>query len=477
LATVRSASPTPRCPSALPWPQAAIARSDRPVLVVATRADRADALAGALAEYLPGDRQPLVWTAPDALPFEQLPFDLEASTRRITLLDLLRRWRDVPSDEGAPPVVVASVHGLLHLLMSPKDLAEQSRTIRVGSRLDVERLLTWAVSLGYQTAPLVQEPGTIARRGGILDIFPPGAAQPLRIDLFGDEVETIRRFDPSTQRSVERMAAATLLPPSELPLWRLPAIAPLLAALDRSSLREEVRGEWDRMLDQIAVCATPASVDLFAPYLLDAPTTLVDYLPQDGLVVVDEPGAVDLAARQLEAQAGELEAAFVGNGELPPGLRCPIAEWGRVSPALRRPRALFFGGSVDAAEAGVVALDDVTDPPRHLGRLGELIDDVAARLREGWRVVVATDQVERLTELFEEQDIFPRSEKRRAAAQAVVTPPPPAPWRFATRAAAAVGPCPPPSCSSCPIWRCSASASRAAITGAVLAARPASSPA
>ncbi len=402
---------------------AAIARSDRPALLVAARADRADALAGALGEYLPADRQPLLWTAPDALPFEQLPFDLESSTRRVALLDLLRRWRDGGSTDAAPPIVVATAHGLLQLLMGPEELADQTRTLRVGSRLDVDGLLTWAVSLGYQVAPLVQEPGAIARRGGILDIFPPGAERPLRIDLFGDEVETIRRFDPSTQRSVERLASALLLPPSELPLWRLRQIAPALAALDRCGLRQEVRGEWERMLDQIAVGATPASVDLFAPYLLERPATLADYFPPDALVVVDEPGAVDLAGRQLEAQAGELEAAFVGNGELPPGLRCPVAEWGRVSPGLRRPGALSFGA--DSDEADVIALDGVADPPRSLGRLGEFIEDVASRLQDGWRVVVATDQVDRLTDLFEEHDIFPRSEKRRGTGRETATPPPP----------------------------------------------------
>ncbi len=82
---------------------------------------------------------------------------------------------------------------------------------------------------------------------------------------------------------------------------------------------------------------TPPSLDLFATYLVDRPTTLTDYLSTDSLVIVDEPSAVELVASQLERQAHELRDAFVANGELPAGLRSPIAPWSRVRRGAARP--------------------------------------------------------------------------------------------------------------------------------------------
>ena len=145
---------------------------NRPVVVVSSRGDRSDALANAINEFLPADRQSRTWPAPEVLPFEQLPFDLSVATQRVTILD---RLKDLAA---TPPVIVVPVRGLVQLVMSPPDLDSHTRIIRVGDRIDVVSLFEWAVTVGYDVAPMVQEPGTIARRGGIVDIFPSGADLP-----------------------------------------------------------------------------------------------------------------------------------------------------------------------------------------------------------------------------------------------------------------------------------------------------------
>ena len=398
---------------------AVLAERRSPSLVLTARADRADALCAALSELLPPARRPVVWPAPEALPFEQLPFDLATATQRVAILDRLRR---AGGDDS--PVVVASVHGLTELVMDPTELAAHSRRFRVGDRLDVAELLAWALEVGFESVPLVQEPGTLARRGGILDLFPAGVERPIRIDLFGDEIDSIRTFNPSSQRSETRLRDVTLLPPTELPLWRLRDAAPVLADLDTSRLRREVADEWRRMLDQMAVGVTPPSVDLFAPYLVDRACTLLDYLAAGSLVLLDEPAAIALAANQLQAQAAELESAFVANGELPPGLRCPIADWHDVQRRLATHPRVEIGLDETATDADAVSLGTFAEAPAYAGRMARAVEDVGERLQDGWRVLVATDQVDRLTELFEEQDIFPRKDKRRGQEQ---TAPPPLP--------------------------------------------------
>jgi transcription-repair coupling factor (superfamily II helicase) len=399
---------------------AAVAGSEHvgPILIVAARADRAEGLAAALGEYLPA-RPVLTWPAPEALPFEQLPFDLETATDRAALLDRLCR----PSADSAAPVVVTPAHGLMQIVMPPDVLESTARALRVGDRVSQDEVLRWALDHGFDLTPLVTEPGQVARRGGILDLFPPGADEPVRLDFFGDEIEGIRPFDPHTQRSRERLRELRILPPAELPLARLRQAADQLSVLDLGTLRPEVQSEWTRTIDAMAAGRTPASLDLFAPYLVDPAATFLDYLGPDALVIVDELPAVDLVASQLERQAAELRDAFVANGELPAGLRSPIASWSSVRRALDARRMLALGAPpLDESLTPVdVAL---VEPPRFAGRLADAVEIVRERLQDGWRVVIATDQVDRLTELFEERDVFPRRDRRRAA-ESVPLPLPP----------------------------------------------------
>jgi transcription-repair coupling factor (superfamily II helicase) len=380
-----------------------------PTLVVTPRADRAEALAGAISEYLP-DRHVLTWPAPEALPYEQLPFDLQIATDRAALLDVIAR--NVPGVPG--PIVVSPVHGLLQIIMSRDDLVAATKRIRVRARVSQDQLLVWAVDRGFELTPLVYEPGQIARRGGIIDLFPPGAEEPVRIDFFGDEVEGIRPFEPHSQRSRERIREVLLLPPAELPLNRLREAGNTLSSLPIETLRPEVATEWARMIDLMVSGQTPPSIDLFAPYLVSAPFTLVDYIDESGLVVIDEPSSIDLVASQLERQAAELRAAFVANGELPDGLRSPIASWDRVREQLLTRRTVLLGAVPDGPSEPIAPVS-LIDSPRFAGRLGDVVEHVRHRLDDGWAVAIATDQVDRLTELFEEQDIFPRRDRRRDA--------------------------------------------------------------
>src|SRR5215207_7917695 len=317
---------------------AAISRHSGSVLVAASRGDRAETLASAIAEYVPR-RSVVLWPAPEALPYEQLPFDLETATERASLLDQLSR--PTPSEPG--PILVTSAHGLMQIVMPPDVLRASIRVLRVGDRLSQDELLQWVTEHGYEATPLVQEPGQIARRGSIVDLFPPGTNFPVRIDFFGDEVDGIRSFDPHSQRSHDRLREIRLLPPAELPLDRLRKAAGDLRELNLDGLRPEVRTEWTRTVEILESGQTPPSLDLFATYLVDRPTTLTDYLSADNLVVVDEPSAVALVASQLERQANELRDAFIANGELPSGLRSPIAPWSRVHTALHTRRVLSLG--------------------------------------------------------------------------------------------------------------------------------------
>lgn len=373
-----------------------------PTVVVTSRRDRAELLASALSEYLPTDIELRRWSPPDAIPYEQLPLDYEASVDRANVLGSLIN----PSTRRT--VIVTPVAGLMRLVTPPSDFHAHTRVLRAGDRVSMSGLLEWATSVGYQVNPMVQEPGSIARRGGIIDIFPPGHDEPIRIDFFGDDIESIRRFDPHSQRSTQRIQDVRLSPPLDIPTWSLPSIAGQLEKIDASSLRPEVRDEWRRMVDHVRDGVSPASPDLFAGYLMPQRSSILSYLsPIDTRIVLDGPSGIAIAAEQLRQQASELERNFVESGELPSGLRQPFLDVSNVNELKSAYPTLSLGtGTGDESEQ--TSLSGISDPPLFGGRTGDMLQDLRGKLHHGWRIVLATDQVDRLTELLNEHDVTTR---------------------------------------------------------------------
>ncbi len=140
---------------------------------------------------------------------EKLVYD-EIYGERLRLLKTL-------SSDQPPHLVVTSIQSLLQPVPSRERLARQTRRIRKGDALDVNELLTWLVNSGFHSTSAVELPGEFSPRGGILDIFAPDWYDPVRIEFFGDEVESIRRFEVATQRSLAALDAidVTILDPNE----------------------------------------------------------------------------------------------------------------------------------------------------------------------------------------------------------------------------------------------------------------------
>jgi transcription-repair coupling factor (superfamily II helicase) len=152
----------------------------------------------------------LILPAPDVLPFEGLSPHPEIQEQRAATLSKVAA--------GTAAVVIVPVAAVAQRLRPPEFYGELARTIRRGEPLDIEPLLQHLNTLGYNASDVVEMPGEYALRGGILDVYPPEADRPLRIELFGDEVESIRKFDPGTQRSTTSVEEALLLPLTEVPV-------------------------------------------------------------------------------------------------------------------------------------------------------------------------------------------------------------------------------------------------------------------
>ncbi len=376
---------------------------DRPVIVVSSRSDRSDVLASAVSEFLDNARNVVHWPAPAALPYERLPRDTDQSADFVAAL---ARVAAAPNES----IVFASAASITHAIMSPDDLLRRIYRVRRGDLLRQADLSAWATSAGYEPVTIVQRVGEFARRGGIIDLYSPGASGPVRLDFFGDEIDSIRLFDPNSQRSHDRLDSMTLLPAMELPVWNLSAAAVSLRQLELATLRFEVREELERTLDRAVSGISPTAIDLFAPYLLDRPTTILDHLPTNALVVLDDPGTIELAGAQRDAHARDHYLAAVNSGELPAGMPNPFVSFQALSADLASRQTISFG-MVETAAHESMQFKGWTTPTHFAGRIADVVSSIADRSKAGWRIELATDQVERLTEIFEEQGIYPRRSK------------------------------------------------------------------
>ncbi len=329
----------------------------------------------------------------------------------------LAAWRD-----GSAKVLVASVQALLQATLAPGDLPAALRTLRPGTRIGLEPLLAELFDRGYTPVLEVAGRGEFARRGGIVDVFPPSAPLPVRMEFFGDEIDSLRAFDPTDQRSVGPVGEVTLLPATEflLPdggadairarLGRLVGRLPERLALDLARFAGEASPERPAAVPVGRALSTGDAAEVWSRLI--APSTGLDHLDPATLFVLDEPGELAEAADFLWRQAEERHGELVEQGELPrdwPQAFLPPRDW---KSRLHGARTLELTWQSEAGEAAGMALASKgltsgdlfgwREPVLPPGRTERLVDGVEHWLGERARVVLVSDQAPRLAELLGE---------------------------------------------------------------------------
>jgi len=366
----------------------------RPMIIAAPTGTVAGQLFDDLSQYLPpGDV--VLYPAWETLPFERVSPAVETMGRR---LEVLWRLRD---PDRAPAVVVAGVRALLQHLTPGTDTMEPI-LVRRGQILDPEVVMAHLVAFGYRREELVEHRGEVARRGSIIDVFPSTAEVPVRIDLWGDEVDRLTSFRVSDQRSADDLHEVLIFPARELvPSDDLARRAEALAASEPWG-----REQWERLAQQTVF----DGMESWSPWLTDAPRLLTDVVAEvhgnRARVVLIEPRRMRDRAADLLAEEDDLAKALASTWERDPS---------RPFPRLHAEAArLLDGGALSAWS--VVSTPDSPDAPAVAAmgwapvvgdghglatRLGEL-------LGEGWRVVVAADgegSATRLAEVLRDQGL------------------------------------------------------------------------
>ncbi len=388
---------------------------------VARDAEIGDRVAEELSAWLGGAAHISVLEPRTALAYERSELVPDETAARVAALSA---WRSGPAR-----VLVASVQALVQHTIVPDDLRAEPRSLRVGARVSQDALLRELLDLGYSPVLEVAGRGEFARRGGIVDVFPPSAELPVRIELFGDEVDSVRSFDPTDQRTVRTADSLTLLPATEFlaPAGGVGALRERLEARRVGKLAERLATDLARFEAAAGSRAIDVgdAAEVWAPLL--APATGLDHLPPGTLLVIDEPGDVADAADFLWRQADERRGELSGGGDLTPdwpSTYLPQREW---KAALVKARTLELTWESEPPESvalagGALSSGDLfgwREPVLPPGRTAT-IDQAIDHWREsGERIVLASDQSARLSELLGEAG------HATAVVHRVAEPPPP----------------------------------------------------
>ena len=369
------------------------------------------------AEHMAGDLRALCGEAPARLLSRDLTLrNADAASRqgeqgRLQVLDALQR--------GEVGVLIATAAALQQRSIPPSVLSSASFTINMDGP-GIDELEDRLLRCGYSRCDMVEGSGQYSRRGGIIDIFSPSAERPLRVEYWGDDVDSMGLFDTDTQRRTENIEEFRILPAAEaLPGLSPEGIAALAKELrqhaSRVSRRKEVGDAQSRALredaERIEQRMTLPWADRYLPFLYPDYATAVDYLPDDAIILIDAPGRCGERAEETLQQLTD-DCKILSSSGLPVSMATDYAlPWAELCRELNR-FAVILG---DAFTAGRYALPprtllncDVRQLPSYGGSVETAVEDVKHFLSLDYRVVILSSDERRaevLAGLFERNGV------------------------------------------------------------------------
>jgi transcription-repair coupling factor (superfamily II helicase) len=374
----------------------------RPILLITGRVDAVAQWQQALETWLPDEQVILRFTEPTPLPYERGPWSSRSRLDRLTVFTrLLAGQHPLIPAAATPPLIVTSARALLQKTLPRSRFIAATRVLKPGQMFDLEKTLQAWQESGYEAITVVEAPGQFSRRGGILDLYPANSASlPVRIELFGDEIDTIRYFDPATQRSLDGQIAPVtrvIVPPAR---EAMPAVAQGLGAYleGETQERDDDLPSWEDDIADLLTGQPSPHLEYYLPLMYSQPGTLLDYLPENALVVVDDWLDLLTAARELHNHADQLANEQTS---LPPDYPNPLFAWDDMTERLSGKQPLILGDSAEGDNAPISELaDHFQTGPRYGGQVRPLMAQLSNAQANNETTILVSRQAQRLAELW-----------------------------------------------------------------------------
>ncbi len=349
----------------------------RPILFLTDRPEQALLALDEIAFWHPkSDR--FLFPAPEPHFYENAAWSMSVRHDRIQTLTQLTRLL-LPGTDKPPamPLITAPIRAVMQRTLSRQEFIRALKQIRVGQEISSTALLRlWSCS-GYEAEEAVLEPGQYSRRGELIDVWPHSEPYPLRLDFFGDEIESIHRFDPATQRNIVPLQRAVIPPAGEV----------IFSEKESAELQPE----------------SPRDFQL--PLVHRTPACLLDYLPKDTLILCEDMESVRSMAEDLEEEAEALRKDSIELGTLSEDYPEPYISFSELQDRMSDYPLIDLGRS-DVPDSCSLA-DSFTPTDRFGGHLDTFLDFLQARARAKEPVSVISRQAERINDLWKKAEHGP----------------------------------------------------------------------
>lgn len=345
-----------------------------PLILLTNRADRALTLFDELNFWLP-DANRLYFPEPNPLFYEVNNWTQSTRRERLAVLTNLSKYH-IPrgiKNSDKPPIIVAPIRSVMTRTIPRRNFLRNFQSLRISQQISIDDLIKFWLGIGYEASNIVVQEGQFSRRGGILDIWSSSSYYPVRIEFFGDLIDTLRHFNPATQRTVEPIDEFLVFPAKEI----LP--------VDADSINY----------------STNQLNEFHIPMVYKFPATMMDFIPEDSLILLDGQEFIQAAVNDIEEDAIQRKSDQIEAGIIKDNMPVPYITWSEIEDSFNQKIVLELGHS---NVSNFRPLASSFDPgPRFTGRLKDftqyltdidnqknlwtVVSRQASRLRELWREI------------------------------------------------------------------------------------------
>lgn len=301
-------------------------------------------------------------------------------------------------------IVVTTPQGMQYQLSQPEQYQATRRVFTPGKEFELSELTNWLIQAGYRRENLVARPGEFALRGDILDIYPLDRENPIRIEFFGDEIDTIKEFDLASQRSQKQVEEVTIGAAQDRVFTAADfsrAAKMITKAMgDAPALEEAVKDHFTQILDELNGGTLPQNYAFLVDFLLAKPSNLLDYLDSDGLILLDDWPLIDQAVKTVDQQNAGFIDDELKTGAMLPGQQLR-ADFHRIWSKDQHHHIYFslFQRSIGRVRLGQLFDWQTREPQQFFSQMPLIKTEIESYQRNGQTVVLQADNPKRARQI------------------------------------------------------------------------------